>query len=326
MDRALNSWDFQRVCVCIFTFKRLDLLSSLLDGLADISLPTGVAVSLIVIDNDFAASAKTVVQRKTEHLTAYDSVNYIIEENPGVVRARNRGLEEALRLSPDLICFIDDDEVPACTWLENLVACAGKSGAQLIGGPVRLTRPRHKMTLWQQFVFLGASMLVRKKEIMTTASAANSRLVTIVTNNWCIRADYLRSSDLRFDERFNKCGGEDTDFFHRAVATGCKTHWCPDAIVMETPTPSRLSLKYHFERARHQSIVHYHQKANRGTRKSVARTVATAVFRIAIGVLITVVLFPVPVAVVSGARSIGWGVGRINALNGKTSNFFALAR
>lgn len=325
-DRALKPRNFHRICVGVLTFKRPDLLSSLLDGLAKISLPADIAVSLIIIDNDFTASAKTLVQQKTEQLTAYDGVNYIIGENPGVACARNRVLEEALRLTSDLICFIDDDEVPTNTWLENLVACAENSGAQLIGGPVRLTRPRHKMTPWQWFVFWGASMLVRKKKISSNASAAKGRLVTIVTNNWCIRADYLRSSGLRFDERFNKSGGEDTDFFHRAVAAGCKTHWCPDAIVMETPTLNRLSLKYHFGRARHQSIVHYHQKADRGKSSHVAGTVVTAALRIAIGALIAVVLFPIPAAVVSGARSIGWGVGRINALNGKARNFFALAR
>src|SRR6266705_1082244 len=105
-----NNKDHVSVCVC--TYRRNDLLAILLRKL-DVQETAGLFdFSIVVVDNDAAASAKETVarvQRETKIELAYD-----VEPDKCIAAARNR----AVRLARgNYIAFIDDDEFPPEEWL-----------------------------------------------------------------------------------------------------------------------------------------------------------------------------------------------------------------
>ena len=107
-----------------------------------------------------------------------------------------------------------------------------------------------------------------------------------------------------------------------AVARGCKIAWCPDAFVYETVTPDRLSLRYQFRRGASQSITHFHMK-----HESIAPVVAVfivvnAIARFILGCLLFVLPLYGTASLVMAVRSLGWAVGRIQALLGVQSKLY----
>ena len=70
--------------------------------------------------------------------------------------------------------------------------------------------------------------------------------------------DLDQVGDLRFDERFNLTGGEDTLFTRQLVARGGTIVWCDEAVVVDHIRVSRLSrhwvLQRHFSAGNSSSI------------------------------------------------------------------------
>ena len=100
--------------VVIPTFRRLDGLDRLLSSLVSMDDP-GVPWDVLVVDNDDAPGAESVVERWRSRL----AVRHVRETARGSAHARNRGIADA---TGDLIVFVDDDVVPADGWLGALLA------------------------------------------------------------------------------------------------------------------------------------------------------------------------------------------------------------
>lgn len=134
--------------------------------------------------------------------------------------------------------------------------------------------------------------------------------------------NWLQQTDVRFNERLLVTGGSDTAFYRAAINEGCKTAWCPDAVVYESIEPNRLSLRYQFWRGQSQSITHFHLKNQPFTPLFAAATTLNAIMRFLLGCL----LFVLPVfgvaSLVMSVRSMGWAVGRIKGLFGFRSKLY----
>ena len=109
-----------KVDVCIITYNRLESLRHLLEGLDALvfNKKPKPCLNIIVIDNDPKGSARQVVH--TFALKCVWPVHYYIESNRGIPQARNRAIKEA-RSDTNFIAFIDDDEIPAPQWLDELI-------------------------------------------------------------------------------------------------------------------------------------------------------------------------------------------------------------
>lgn len=309
-----------RIVVAVLTFRRPDTLATLLAAFAEIERPADVTVTLLVIDNDALASARETV---AAWLPRIPGLAYVVEERAGIPVARNRALDEARAAGADALCFIDDDEYPDRRWLVELVGCWRAKGAELIGGPVRVAAPPALASGWQRIVNASLAARARRKERDAAAGAARGRCRTIVTNNFLCD---LRSADrhgLRFDESLLVTGGSDTDFFRRAVKAGCRTAWCPTAVVHEIIETERLSLRYQFRRGAFQSLNHFHMKRRRLTPRLIVLTLATAALRAVLGVMLLLVPVYGAGSLVMAVRSLGWAVGRVSALRGVRSTLYA---
>ena len=73
----------------------------------------------------------------------------------------------------------------------------------------------------------------------------------------------INPSDGKVIGRFAE-GGEDVDFFRRAIAIGRRFIWCGEAHVNETIPPERLRLSFHVRRALLRGRASRHHPANSG--------------------------------------------------------------
>lgn len=306
--------------IAVLTYKRPELLRVFLEAFERMEIPERIQTTLLVVDNDADASSRTIVEQFGSRL---GRVVYVVEPARGIPVARNRALAEAEGLGGDVLCFIDDDEYPDDRWLAALIDTRRKTGAQMVGGPVRIAPASKSLSIWKRLVNKSLMVCALRQERKMAKIARTSGEFTLATNNWLGDIAWLRERNIRFDtDRYRRSGGSDTEFFLRAREAGCVAAWSPQAVVYETMLPGRLSLAYQLARGRNQSMTHFHMKHGRSGPKLAARTASVAMARIALGGLLLV--FPVfgvasPVAAV---RSIGWGLGRADALRGRRSNHY----
>ena len=69
------------------------------------------------------------------------------------------------------------------------------------------------------------------------------------TGNVLLKRSLFSQSGLFFDKRFGLSGGEDSDFFARALSDGYQFIWCDEAKVYEYVPLERCSAGYHIKRA-----------------------------------------------------------------------------
>lgn len=213
--------------VCICTFKRPEMLDSLLAALFNQQLDPDVRLAVLVVDNDPSASAAEVAEKWS---MAKPEFRYVLEGARNIASARNRVLQEA---QGDFILLIDDDELPTPTWASYLLAEAENSSSDVVLGPVlplfsRSVQERH---------------LVQSLKRPRHSTGTNASRIDWRAGNGMIRRSCLLGSD-RFPEEFGLSGGEDFVFFARLSARGLKITWCDEAVVYEITPDARLNTSY----------------------------------------------------------------------------------
>ena len=218
-----------RIAICITTFRRAEGLRSLLTSLALLHCGPGLSFDVIVVDNDSAESAQSVVHAITPKLNY--QVAYVVEAKRGLTYARNTALE--LGIDADIVAFLDDDEQADPEWLDELMNTMKAYSADIVTGPVlsRFTSP-------------PASWVVAGGFFERQRPATGTVLQEARTGNVCMRTDILRKTGIRFDHQFALSGGEDADFFRRLHAAGARIVACDDAIARETVPTSRANARW----------------------------------------------------------------------------------
>lgn len=228
------------IVIAVLTYRRPEDISLALPRLAVQAESLGVGhrrppTSVLVIDNDPAASAREVVEEIARTLTA-GLVRYVHEPRPGIAAARNRALAEAG--AAGLLVFIDDDETPSERWLADLVELQRRSGAAAVVGPV-ISEYEHEPDPWIQ-----AGRFFRRRRLPT-----GTRLDVAATNNLLLDLRQIRALELEFDERFGLSGGSDTLFTRQLVQRGGTMLWCDEAVVVDRVPASRLTRGWVLRRA-----------------------------------------------------------------------------
>jgi succinoglycan biosynthesis protein ExoM len=197
--------------------------------------PDGRPATVLVVDNDPAASARPIVEQLAGTLPP-GLVRYVHEPKPGIAAARNRALAEAA--ASDLLVFIDDDEVPSERWLAQLVSLQRSTGAAAVVGPV-VSEYEHEPEPW-----IEAGGFFRRRRLAT-----GSRLDVAATNNLLLDLRQVWALQLRFDERFGLSGGSDTLFTRQLVQRGGTMLWCDEAVVVDRVPATRLTRDWVLRRA-----------------------------------------------------------------------------
>lgn len=307
------------VAVAILTYRRRDMLDTALARCEAALRAADIHAILLVIDNDAGETARPVVERCKDR---FGEIHYHCEPRRGIPVARNRALDEALTLGADALCFIDDDEYPDPEWLARLVACWRETGADLVGGPVEVARPVAGAGFAQRVINASLAARMRRKNLKTARAAARNGRYTIITNNWLCDLAWQKRAQIRFDETLLISGGSDTAFYRAARKAGCKTAWCPKALVRETVPLERLTFQYQFRRAADQSITRFRLKNPEVTPKIAILTSAAAALRFLLGVALLIVPVFGAASPMMAIRSLGWSAGRFHALRGKKSELY----
>ena len=196
------------VILCIPTYKRPVMLRRLLDAVA--ALKTGADLRVLVGDNDAQDHAGfDLCNTMTDYrwpLTA------VIAHKRGIAQVRNTLIEEALKTDAAFIAMIDDDEWPAADWLDQFLAEAHRTKADVLQGSI----------------LFGAGTGLEGHGDIRHASGPVAMLQG--AGNLLIRRAVLEGMTAPwFDPAFALSGGEDREFFVRLQRAGKRFAWSDEA-------------------------------------------------------------------------------------------------
>jgi succinoglycan biosynthesis protein ExoM len=220
--------ELKHIAVCICTYRRPRLLRRLLDELARQRTSGMFSFSIVVVDNDQSESAKKTVLDwgYSSHL----GIIYSVEPTRNIALARNRALT---LVDGALVAFIDDDEIPASDWMLRLYSALERYCADGVLGPV-LPRFEQEPPRWIEM----ACFYDRPRHPTGTLLQWQQ----CRTGNVLLHRRVLDNLVIPFRPEFGT-GGEDQDFFRRAIENGHRFIWCDDAVVDEIVLLSRALLR-----------------------------------------------------------------------------------
>ncbi len=225
---------FRRVVqVCVLTYQRPGMLLHALESLrAQAGLDRhNLKLKVLVVDNDPDASAQWICDNAQDGPDV--PIRYVHEPARGLACARNRALAESANV--DLVAFLDDDEIADAYWLTRLVETLDRFHADVVTGPVF---PRLQ----------DAPSWIATGRFFDPTYKATGRVIShVATDNVLMRPSVFQN--FRFDERFNKSGGEDTHFFLRVQKEGLRMVWADDALVETWVPPARANARWLIQRA-----------------------------------------------------------------------------
>jgi glycosyltransferase involved in cell wall biosynthesis len=159
-----------------------------------------------------------------------------VEPVRNIALVRNRAILEA---EGQFVAFIDDDEFPVPGWLAEMVDLCNRVGCDGVLGPVRpfFDDPPPEWLVRGRF---------HDRAEHPTETILNWKDTR--TGNVLLRREVLDEAGPAFRAEFGN-GGEDQDFFRRAMARGRRFVWCNEAVVYEVVPPERWRRSYLLKRA-----------------------------------------------------------------------------
>jgi glycosyltransferase involved in cell wall biosynthesis len=205
---------------------------SLVDALRSLMvLETGNLFSyeIVVVNNNSTDDTSRAVRDLA--VSAPISIREFVETRPGVVFARNRGVEEA---TGEWIAFFDDDQLADPRWLLELLECGLQKKSLCVGGAVTLKLPEGFNEPISPFCRMLLGETVGMEELQRYSPRR-----TPGAGNLIVHQSVFETVGL-FREEFNK-RGEDTDLFLRMHAAGIEGWYTPKAIIHHVIPPERLT-------------------------------------------------------------------------------------
>lgn len=300
------------------------MFDNLLKSLSELDRPESARLQFCFVENNACLTINESVKRFTQ--STERSAIALCDPRVGIPFARNKALEWSLNSNADFLAFVDDDEIVNKSWLVELFSEIEDRGLDLVGGPVFPMVSDQKLNWSEALVLRGLKL--RAKRI----ADRNNRLtqsngdgdITIVTNNWMCRLDFLRSKNIQFDESLCFSGGSDVALFRSVKQAGCKSGWAPKAIVAEELPRSRLTFSYQFVRGRDQAVSSYRIRYT--DTLSVWRILTSLLFvisKVVLGLLRTFAsLFDKGASITLALRAFGFAWGRVLAMAGHRSKHY----
>lgn len=226
------------LAICIASYRRPQLLTGTLASLLDVEFPPGMKqIEVRVVDNDADRTAEAAVAAFAAEAAPRFAVRYAVEPERSIALARNRALEFG---TARYVAFIDDDERADRWWLRGLWDALQAGRADASFGRVEAILPDDAPAWVRRGAFLekpaGPDGLDLAWERTRTSN-------TLVDGVWFFEYGY------RFDARFGRSGGEDTDLFRRIAAAGGRFRAAPDSAVREIAHGAQCRLRWILRRA-----------------------------------------------------------------------------
>jgi succinoglycan biosynthesis protein ExoM len=208
-----------QVDIGICTYRRVELEDTL-RSVAGLKVPEGVAVKVIVADNDTTPSAKDRVDRLRAEIPF--EILYIHCPASNISIARNACLDNG---SGDFLAYLDDDSTCSAEWLSELLGVAERTAADAVLGPVRA------------YYSDVAPLWMKRGDFHSTHPVfVRGEIRTGYTGNVLLRRASSSVWGRRFSSALGRTGGEDTEYFSRLHEAGGRIAFAPEAWAFE-PVP-----------------------------------------------------------------------------------------
>lgn len=292
------------VVVGIITYRRPVGLARLLSSLERIEPPEPPLdwAATLVVDNSPDAEAKNAIPPTI----AGRPVIYRHEPEPGISAARNAVVDAAY---PQMVAFIDDDEVASPQWLSELTRVWGKHpNAGAVVGRVRYQLPD------------DAPRSAIASGVFDEMSLVEGEAPEyFATGNLLLRTTLRDDFGTLFDPAFGLLGGGDGHLGERLRRGGIAIVSAPSSVATETVTTDRLSNRWLRNRLERKggTMLLVEMSLASGPLSVVAiaaRFCLKAVGRIAFGLMVATADIARGEPAWRGRRQIHLGVGHLRAL------------
>jgi len=221
------------IVIGIPTYKRPVMLKKLILSIIGCNINKSLIkdINIIIVDNDIDKTAEIVVKELKDKFNGIYKLNYYNYSVKGLSNVRNELFKKALAFNPDYIVGIDDDEYPTSDWLNQLLLAIIALKAEIVLGPV--------IPVFEDKVSPYISYWFKYPDLENF-----KRINFFWTSNFIIRTDFLLKQKIKFDERFNTIGSEDSYFGVKALKSGARICWANNAIAYETIPAKRAKLKW----------------------------------------------------------------------------------
>jgi glycosyltransferase involved in cell wall biosynthesis len=231
---------YVRLDVLIPTYNRAALLARVLESLLVAERPSGLELTVTVVNNRSTDDTHSVVERFMPRFGG--RLRSVYESQPGRSHALNAGIAAT---SGELVGMIDDDEEVDRAWLRTIVAAFEDPTTDFIGGPY-VPRWGGERPVWLGVGYGGVIGWVECGQVTQRFGAGCEAM--LMGGNAVIRRSILErvgpySVDLgRTPGRLTSC--EDEDMFTRLLAIGARGFYRPDLVIYHYVPPERLTKRY----------------------------------------------------------------------------------
>ena len=225
------------VVIGIPTYKRPIMLRKLLNSIDENIIDPNLIskLDIIVVDNDKNESAKKIVDKFDSEKKTSNKIHYICFPKKGLSYVRNEIHNYSLKLNPDYLVTIDDDEFADVNWLNEMVKKCIEESCHIVIGTIIPVLEKHvgkDIAHWFPIKKFPENQLIKLMR----------------TGNTLFKASFIKEHKLSFDNRFNSSGGEDTFFGMEAISKGAKILYAKNAIVYENIPEERTNLSWLLKR------------------------------------------------------------------------------
>jgi glycosyltransferase involved in cell wall biosynthesis len=183
---------------------------------------------LLVVDN-----SGITAHPQTNNQTQFN-LTVIYEPQVGIPFARNAVLFFAQANDFDWVAFLDDDVIPANSWLEEMIYALTQGDCDAIQG---------------SWLFSYEENYPRYLPRMAASNwVGNENLRTASTRNVIFKMQKVIESGTRFNNALVELGGSDTEFFMALNNSGFKIGSTSGGLVNESIIGDRATLKWHLRR------------------------------------------------------------------------------
>lgn len=183
--------------IAIITKKNPVILKKCLSQIARQTQPD---FAVLIVDNDSEKTAEPVFDEFKSQSTI--PVEYVCEPVPGYSRARNCAI---MNCKSRYLGFIDDDCVLAENWVEQGLAAIQKYQSAYVVGCSKNAPSTNIFARVERFITSSWWVNIYDPDSYEMNSA------NLDTKNVILDKTIMEQNRIKFDERFNRHGGEDTD-------------------------------------------------------------------------------------------------------------------
>ncbi len=213
--------------------KRFDCLAQFLELLSKPLTAyekwSGQTTELIIVNNSGPEKSRELADILSKsNIATRHTVRQLDSPKNNIATGRNLAIEQS---SHQILAFIDDDEIPTTQWLIELAKVMFSNQCAVVSGPVHPQFPAGTST-WLKSIDLHNSLGKLDGDDLRHTATAN------------VLIDLDKIGVLRFDEKYGRSGGSDTEFFFRVTDNYERILWAEKAAISETIPPDRASFRY----------------------------------------------------------------------------------